>query len=192
MKKNKVFLLGLITVFVAVLSFTLVSGTYAKYTSTVSGDSSARVAKWAFDYKGNSMDLSSSEIAFELFETVKDPNVATGKNENIIAPGTSGSFEITVQNKSEVTATYAIDFTETNSNNIPIEYSIDGTKWENDINELDIAATTLAMGSDAVTKTVHWRWVFSVEGGDSADTTLGIGGTATVKVEAKITFEQVD
>ena len=41
MKKNKIFTLGLVITFVFVVSLTLVSGTFAKYTSTVTGNDSA-------------------------------------------------------------------------------------------------------------------------------------------------------
>lgn len=104
MKKNKVFLLGLITVFVAVLSLSLVSGTYAKYTSKVSGTSTAHVATWAFKVDGSSIDVGHQDASFtvSLFDTiVADANVV---DTSTIAPGTKGSMALSVVNESEVSA----------------------------------------------------------------------------------------
>ena len=59
MKRNKLFILGICTVMVALVSLSLVSGTWAKYTSTVSGSSAARVAKWDVVYTDNAATATS-------------------------------------------------------------------------------------------------------------------------------------
>ena len=80
MKKNKLFILGLVTVFVALVSLTLVSSTWAKYTTNVNGSDSARVAYWGF--KDTSM------IAIDdLFDISYDTNKVLSTT-NVIAPGT--------------------------------------------------------------------------------------------------------
>ncbi|MDD7314818.1 MAG: hypothetical protein PUH11_03725, partial [Bacilli bacterium] len=114
MKKNKVLLLGIITVFVAIFSLTLVSGTWAKYTSTVSGADNAKVAKW--EWKVSDLEvkqgMTSTNFKFDLFNTIKDTAGADEKDvkENLIAPGTSGEFSFNIANLSEVNAKYYITF----------------------------------------------------------------------------------
>lgn len=198
MKRNKFFMLGIVTVLVAVLSLTFVSNTFAKYTSTVTGSDSARVAKWAF----GGVDLTNSEVTFDLFNTnYTDANVDVDGDgdEVVIAPGTTGSFNFTVSNLSEVNALYTIVFEEVD-NNIPLQFSLNGTNWVNSIEDLDndLANKTINMG-DAPSYTVHWRWVFegSTSGAhpgqtDATDTALGKDGTVEYNVTLKIIFTQVD
>ena len=190
MKRNKLFILGICTVMVALVSLSLVSGTWAKYTSTVSGEDSARVAKWAWNYKG--ANLVSDTVAFDLFETINDTgNTAdeTDVADTLIAPGTAGSFTFSFQNLSEVTAEYTVNYTVTNVNNIPVEFSVDGTTWTSDLTDI---SDTLAIGSAAKEVTVQWRWEFENAYGDAYDTNLGVYGNAEIKVRAEITFVQVD
>ena len=202
MKKMSIFAMLLAAVLVTSYS---VSGTYAKYTSTYTATDATRVAKWAFSFKGN--DTATQEFTFDLFNTVND---STGSEETdiltsngtIIAPGTQGSFKIGLTNDSEVNAKYAIDFTMSETANIPVEFSIgaldqEGNQiWVSDINDLDITDTNIEMinknGAEA-THTIQWRWVFEVdENGNTVDTTLGTAGTDTITVTAKVTATQVD
>ena len=204
MRKNKFFMLGIITVFVAILSLTFVSSTFARYTSTVSGSDSARVAKWNLEYNDvhvtNAADnVNTQVVTFDLFNTVKDTkdgNTETDIQDStgtLVAPGTKGSFSFVLENLSEVNATYAIDYKVTNSNNIPIKFRVQTnggafSEWTSDI--ADVVATNIAMTNGKATILIEWQWVY---GDDSVeDTTLGIGGTASVEVEAVITFVQVD
>ena len=235
MRKNKFFMLGIITVFVAILSLTFVSSTFARYTSTVDGDDTARVAKWSFTYTQNAQndkigagqDDENYKVIFDLFNTIKDSDGADDdadvENDNdtaIIAPGTSGSFTFSLKNDSEVTAEYHIHFTETNNNDIPLQYSLDGTNWFNSLADLEAAPAykepnrgekprlddatgaaelhaTLPMTEDD-TLTVYWRWQYQSDGAghpghsDETDTSLGIGPTAQVTIEVEIRFDQVD
>ena len=69
MKKNKFFMLGIITVFVAILSLTFVSSTFARYTSQVSGTDSARVAIWKWSFTEDVQGTQSSLATIDLFKT---------------------------------------------------------------------------------------------------------------------------
>ena len=200
MKKNRMMRLASILLVCVLLSTSVISGTFAKYTSeaTLAADT-ARVAKWEIQLNGESIN---EEFTFDLFETINDTgntaaetDVAT--TEKIIAPGTAGSFDIELLNKSEVTAQYAIDYTVTNTNSIPVKFSVDnGTNWTTDL--ADVAAsdsTKLAMGATEATKvTVLWKWDYSVDATqDAADTEFGEKATLdTITVTATITVEQVD
>lgn len=205
--KKKMTVLAVLLLAVVTTTYS-VSGTYAKYTSTFEGTTdSARVAKWAFSINNTDMTTASNAFTFDLFNTVNDTDgnpetdVKEGTGETIIAPGTQGSFAIVLANNSEVNAKYEVDYTVTNTANIPVEFSIDGTNWTTNI--ADVAATSIAMmnanGSTA-TINIQWRWAFTGDASenytssqtDATDTALGVDGTATISVKADIIVTQVD
>ena len=115
-------------------------------------------------------------------------------------------LELTLKNDSEVTASYTIEFKETQENakvgsltRIPLEYAIkEGDTipaqedWKTTIGDIDRKGTqeaplTIAMNKSKTYK-IYWRWNI---GGD--DTALGTATTApTVKVNAKVTATQDD
>ena len=192
--RKRLSILAVLLLAVAISAYS-VGGTYAKYTSNFTGASStARVAKWAFEVNDTA---ATTTFAFNLFETVNDANVKTGTSENIIAPGTTGSFDIKLENLSEVNAEYTVNYTITNSAGIPVEFSINGTDWTTGLS--NVAATPINYGADT-TITVQWRWAFTGAASenyttsqtDGTDTALGNVGTDTIKVEASITVTQVD
>lgn len=193
MKRNKFFMLGIVTVLVAVLSLTFVSNTFAKYTSTVTGSDTAKVAKWAFTIEaekfGKEGKAFTEKFAFNLFDSIVDTvdgNPDAHVAANVIAPGTKGTFDLNITNNSEVNATYEIDFTVTNGSNIPLEFTVDGADNGNTLTNIE--AVELAKGA-STTITIAWEWPF--EGDDGLDTSLGIN-EATITVEAEMQFTQVD
>lgn len=197
MRKNRLFILGIFTVMVALVSLSLVSGTWAKYTSSVSGSDSARVAKWEFTLNSvavtNSAVATPQDVTFDLFKTIKDTDGSaetdlSATDGSIIAPGTQGSFDLVINNTSEVNATYSIDYTITNEDSIPVQFSVDGTNWSSSLE--DVAATPIAHTNGTKTITVQWKWAF--DGNDNVDTLLGLDGDAEISVAVKITFTQVD
>jgi hypothetical protein len=69
------------------LSTSVISGTFAKYTTSATVKDDARVAYWGFGLD--------TEISFDLFYKNYDPNAAdytvvSAKSDDVIAPGTSG------------------------------------------------------------------------------------------------------
>ena len=198
-RKRSSMMVRLVAVLAVTMMFTMcfVGGTFAKYTSSATGTDSATVAKWSFKV-GETDIATTNTFAFDLFNTIKDSNGTADENDmspvngSIIAPGTSGKFNIVIKNDSQVTAQYAIDYTVTNTNNIPVKFSVDGgTTWTDDLADVTAsAATTLAVGSAEQTVTVQWKWVF--DGDDGIDTNLGKEGTATLQVQAAVTATQVD
>ena len=71
MEKNKTMKMILITLLIAMIALVLVSGTYAKYTSSASGSDTARVAKWSF-IVGGADTVTENTFTFDLFKTIKD------------------------------------------------------------------------------------------------------------------------
>lgn len=196
-KDNKLVKFTMFVLLITIVVIVLVSGTYAKYTSDASGSATATVAKWQIKANGTDITVDDATIAFNLFETINDTGntaVETDVINNKIAPGTAGKFDLKIDNLSEVTAEYSIDFVLTNTSNIPIEFSTDGTTWKTTLDTIN-STSNLTAGTGTDTVTVQWRWVFN--GNDGTDTTLGIVAQATdtapiVIVKATLTATQVD
>ena len=197
-KDNKLAKLTALVLLVTLAALILVSSTYAKYTSSANASDTVTVAKWSI--KVSDKDITKKEsITFDLFKTINDTNVKSGK---IIAPGTSGNFEMSVENASEVTAKYSINYTIDNTKNIPLEFSLTGTDgWTNDITTLSTTDVIKTIGSEKDTITVYWRWAFEGKNStnftttqtDESDTALATADTLpTVTVTATITATQVD
>lgn len=187
MKTNKIFRIAAILLMAVVLTTCVIGSTFAKYTTAAPAQATtASVAKW--DVK-ITKDGSQSITTFDLFTTIKDSN-GTDNETNVaserIAPGTSGAFQFQIKNDSEVTANCTVTLNVTNANNIPIQFAFNSDNYS-DSTTFDVGE--LAIGAEATTVTVKWKWAFE---GNDGDTALGTAGTATVTVGATITAEQVD
>ena len=212
MKKNKLSRLAILVLALAIVSMMLVAGTYAKYTSAIEGTATGTVAKWAWTI-GTDTITSGADVTngftLNLFDTVLDSDgtsetdVDETGSTKLIAPGTKGQFQISLTNDSEVNAQYAIALQETsNTSNIPIEYSTNGSTWVTAANLSGVSATAINMGSSA-NLTLYWRWAFTGAQStnftstqtDPSDTTLGFAANTTrptVELTATITLTQVD
>ena len=94
MKKNKLFIIGLVTVFVALLSLTLVSSTFAKYVTTNTGISSARVAKWGVTITSEGEATFAKEYGTDdaSVKSTIASSVVSSNVDAVVAPGTKGQF----------------------------------------------------------------------------------------------------
>lgn len=208
-KENKLTKVAIFALLIAIVAIVLVSGTYAKYTTSLTGTSSAQIAKWAWNISGADIDANTTSYTLDLFSTIKDTatygttneaNVIDGK----IAPGTTGEFNIQITNKSEVNAEYSVTFGEENPLGAAIEYSTDGGANWGTVAVLDVDTTAIAQ-NETVTVPVQWRWAFTAEGNaaaqsdrDEADTLVGFGADTTdttvpvVTVTATLQLDQVN
>ena len=120
--------------FATLLSAFFVSGTYAKYTNTYSGSSSAKVAKWEFGLK-KTIDL--LDIIYDTqgedFEypgpqyTAKDEDVSDGK----LAPGTYGTYQFEISGTSETSYRLQFDFSGSVDNTGGrLDYCLDTTCYD--------------------------------------------------------------
>ena len=214
MESNKIVKITCLTLFVSVIALLLVAGTYAKYTSSATGSDTATVAKWDIKagVKDNELSITGSNatVTFNLFETILDEDGTTEndvvKDENgkvvKIAPGTSGIFELSIVNDSEVNTEYSITFEIDDSKlpegtSLPLEFKVGDGNWTSSLSE--VSTTSLGMDDkdtidvhegSAIVK-VQWRWVYESITGDSNDTTLGINAPE-IEVNATLTVSQVD
>lgn len=186
MKKNKMMRIASVLLVAVLLSTCAISGTFAKYATSATGSDTVKVAKWnvAITEKGQ------TSFAFDLFETINDTvdsNAETDVKAGLIAPGTQGSFTISLTSDSEVTANYEVDYTVTNTGNIPIKFSVDGgTTWTDDLT--DVSGTVAADAELSQDITVQWKWDF----GEGVDDNAHGTGDKEVTVAVTVSFEQVD
>lgn len=199
--KRKLFLVAFLGI---MLCISLVSGIYAKYVSEISGTDTVGIAKWKWTVNGDNLatllaGTGDNKLTINLFDTIYDSNGTdkeTDVADGMIAPGTTGKFQIALANLSDVNAKYSIDMeSESTLDPAPkIEYSVNGGDWSTTLG--DISATNIAMGGTA-TVTVDWRWVYyDTDDQDEADTAVGFAAaTATtpqITVTAKLKLVQVD
>lgn len=204
MRKSKTMRFASVLLVLTLMTSCFVGSTFAKYTSTATSSDTATVAKWDVEVNDGKISVASPTIAFNLFDTINDTGNTTAETDvaaTLIAPGTAGSFALKIENLSQVNAQYTITLTETNTGNIPLQYSVDGSTWVDSIAGLTMTELTnqaIAMESGTATETVYWQWGF--DGGhagqtNATDTELGIAAQTTaptVTVTATITVEQVD
>ena len=200
MKKNRMMRLASILLVCVLLTTSVISGTFAKYTSSATATDTASVAKWQINVGDvNIAQATTQTITFNLFDTINDTDgsgAETHVSAGLIAPGTMGTFGVTITNNSEVDATIkaALSAKETGGD-IPLLYSADGSAWVSDLADLTVQED-LKPGED-VDVSVQWQWIFEVdEAGNTADTLLGIAaasGTApAVEVTMAVTATQID
>lgn len=222
MKRNKLFLLGLFVVFAAVLSLSLVSSTFAKYTSEGTASDAARVAKWGVEITAQA---SATNTMFEK-EYAKDDDTFTlaantvVSTAEVLAPGTEGTFSafaVTGTPEVAVRVSYTATLVLTGWEAAGGEYcplvftvgtedyyigktGIDTVAQLKDAVEDAIEAkkADYAAGTDLSTVNddlaIEWAWAFSTSAeNDVKDTALGDADTApTVSLTVACRIDQID
>ncbi len=189
MKKNLWFKLGLFCTALVLVATCFISSAWAKYTSSTTLTDTARVAKF---------DVTMPQTTnFNLFETkltniVKDgSNVNAVGDNNVIAPGSHGEYTLAIQNSGEVAVSFTFTVTDTNENNIPLKFKVDGsdTEYSTFAAAVDAAfgsaGTVIGVGESAISKKITWSWPY--EGDDNAF----VAGTAVYTVSVTINATQV-
>ncbi len=192
--KNRIFRVSALLLVLCFISTVMISGTFAKYTSEYSGQDTALIAKWDLDVTDGSHDFAISpddpaEAELDLFSHAYNENIiATDGTQNIIAPGVSGDFILSVTNNSDVAAKVEFAFSKTGAD-VPIQYCLGNFGEEdtiyNSLTALQNALNLLnkfkkvAETNGTATQTVYWRWPYEVGDGaglvasDEEDTELG-------------------
>jgi hypothetical protein len=97
MKKNWFLRIGLISLVLALATTCLLGGTFAKYTTTVSGSDSIQVAKFAFKATDGGIELENGGAVINLFDDAKTDATGTVQT-GMFAPGMYGTFSIVLDN----------------------------------------------------------------------------------------------
>lgn len=217
MKKNRTMRAAALLLALTLMTSCFVGGTFAKYTTSVEGSDTARVAYWGFGADDP------TTVTFDLF---KAPASETGleviDGVNLLAPGTSGSAQFAFVNAKSNAEAPEVDYkvtisTEGSSSSADIGaleaelvWTLDGTTY--DTLDLLLAAVKALSGEDdgeatyeagtavpaglasGATHTIGWSWEFyENEDGDKADTALGNAATLEeVTVAISIVVEQVN
>ena len=219
MKKNWILRAALLVLVLTLVTWSLVSGTFAKYTETVSGTDSAKVANFAYTVEdANGSEMSTVSVAnIALFDCV-DSGVAIVEGVKLIAPGTTGNFGLKVSNTSEVLveASFNLTLTDTSATSIPVYFTYGGNNYadfyttENATTAIngvtlsgtvaDLAAVLSSEASeiainDFVNFNIVWTWAFETTGtvqNNANDTALGHNGTDTLTLEVATTISQLN
>ena len=115
MKKNKMMRAASALLVATLLSTSIISGTFAKYTTSAEGSDSARVAKWGIQMEKGADMFSATYDSSKDAKTVN----ASDNSTKVVAPGTSGSTEYKVTGAPETA--YAITFKGVKNNDVFLE-----------------------------------------------------------------------
>lgn len=171
-KKNIWSKIGFITCAIVLLSTCLLSSTFAKYTSKVTGEATANVAVWSFK-ANNEIEKFSLDLTNEADPYVDSLGNTINKNykDKTIAPGVYGSFMLVVDARgSEVNVDVNIEFANLKKpEHLKIYYKI-GDKATNfptavdDLTEFkaDAKISDIILKDAEMTKTInfYWTWVY--------------------------------
>ena len=147
MRKNKMMRTAAVLSVATLLTASVLSGTFAKYTTSVDGTDTARVAKWGFTEDGTTITLDKLFAnAYKTDGTTADSGdtatvKTTANKTDIIAPGTTGSatFGFTYGGATGVTApeveyTFEVDTTGSSyadalAKDTNIQWKLDDKSW---------------------------------------------------------------
>lgn len=207
MKKNRMMRLASLLLVCVLLTTSVISGTFAKYTTSVNASDTARVARWGID--------STANVAFDLFDPTYGETVNSKYGDNVIAPGTTKTETVKLTYVGQEIAPevdYKIDLDvvaeesgidATIAANPNIVWSFNGAaygSWDAMITAINgytenveanalptIASTGIQIG---------WEWKFETTGNDAQDimdTNMGNAAElAKVTLTIKLTATQVD
>ena len=185
MKTNRVLKLAVLALVMTLVTSSLVSGTYAKYATSVTGTGTAVVAKWVAKFGGETA-ASTENFSFNLTDTA-DTNVVNGR----IAPGTEGSFKLSYDTSgSQVARKIKATMSPISITELPqLKFYSDSAKnaqiTDGVLIEEDFGASEAGTGA----ATIYWEWAF--DGDDAADTADGIA-EATYNMTIDFSATQLD
>lgn len=179
--------LGALALALTLISTCLMGGTLAKYTTEITAEASATVAKWNFTANGKTDKITDLNLT---------PKKYTNVDDKMLAPGMDGSFSIVAKNDSDVAATYTVSFTATNvPANLKFYKSTDGTAKGTEItadktdnNTYKVVTDQALAKSASETQYVIWDWPL----GTAAESDQASATTSrTMTVSVKVTGTQV-
>ncbi len=173
-KRNKG-ILALVSMLLLTLVLTGAGGyTLARYTTQEKGVGRAKFASWSFQIAKNGAETKVVDLA----STVDKDTLVNGK----IAPGTSGSFSITLDaSGSEMGVDYLLAFINEENKPANLVFSYNDRKGKS-LGEIgDITGTIAKDGKKQVTMNITWSWPYQTgstqdekDKNDAIDTQTGI------------------
>ena len=217
MKKNIMMRLSAVLLVAVLLTTCVISGTWAKYTTTGAADETARVAAFGVDIVVSAKDDKEYQ-ATALSVEEKANTITSVSNTKVLAPGSGvkfSSFTITGTPEVAVALTYTATLTLTNwtvdeSDYCPLVFVINTVEYKIDGSEIKTVAELKAAVEGAITGlskeypadtnletnndlAISCYWPFSVDDDhDVKDTALGDANNATIQLEIGCTVTQID
>ena len=192
MKKSIFGKIGAAAVVLTLVTSSLVGGTFAKYTSEVTGAAKATVAKWSVEFDDAEKSLSQSKDIVLTNENTTNAPTATGT----IAPGSQGKVQIEVDgSQSQVGYSYTISGDVSGMNGIPLKFYTDKemtTPLTITDNKFATAKKDMAYNTTAesMKDTVAIYWIWDKDSTDTADSGLG-SNPVTGTISLTMTAEQI-
>jgi len=213
--KNKFMRLAAVMLMLCLVTCCAIGGTFAKYTTDVSGDDTARVAYWGFTDTNTSVSI---DNLFLDGTYDSETGILTG-GDDLIAPGSKNDVDVLVEYSGSVTPevdyTITVAFDETNSaiadaikNNTNIKWYYNGAvagtngTWAeliaavNGTAALNFEAGTVPTAGTNKLCNIGWKWAFETVGDAAQDTTdTNMGNSATdleVTIVLTVTITQVN
>lgn len=201
MKKNRIFKIGLLALALTLVTASLVSGTFAKYVTTVTGTGTATVANWAVKLTDGRATPSTYENEFNI-AMLSDTETGIASTA-FIAPGSTGTFRLGYDTSgSEVARTVKITLSKPASGysvtDLPLTYKVsDNGEPAAAITLTGTAPYTFTKSYDAGSGAtngkgyidVTWTWEHE-RSEDAADTAFGENATKDYKVNIKFEATQ--
>lgn len=198
MKKNKMMRIASVLLVAVLLSTCAISGTFAKYTTTVTDSDTARVAKWGMD-KLTMADLYMFDGQYKDGE-----NVNVDATTNVIAPGAFKTVTVDITKPTtapEVAYSFALAINATGNADLlaKLQWKLNKGSFGT-FAELQTAVAALGQARveagalpTADDFTITWQWPFYVDGaGDTSDTNFGNAASLEeISVTLSITATQI-
>ena len=148
-----------------------VGGTFAKYTGEVNKSGTATVAKWAFDTD----NAGSATFDVNLSTTADTTTLAKVDGKQRIAPGTAGSFSITLTNpNSEVGVDFTVALDSITDKPTNLKFYKDAQHTTEIVPGTGtITGQIKSKDSTGIAVPIYWEWAYETTNGDAADTTDG-------------------
>lgn len=159
-KRSKIVSLGVLALTLTMMSTCLMGATMARYVTEVKGSATAKVAAWSF--KASLGDTNTTAV--DLSSTGSWNNVGEG----VIAPGTSGSFEIVIDGTgSDVGIEYSIALAAAPGISLPedLMFSTEAISMNNagqKLEDFEIPTDEIDYNAGDMIKKipVYWSWSF--------------------------------
>ena len=116
-RKSQASRLGVLALALTLVTTCLTGGTMAKYVTEVTGNATAAVAAWSFKVNNEETTMTNIDLGSTANRTAY---VTDDIKEGVIAPGTSGSFDIVIDGSgSEVGVDYKLNIAAADGTTLP-------------------------------------------------------------------------
>ncbi|MBR3134293.1 MAG: hypothetical protein IKG56_02405 [Clostridia bacterium] len=135
---------------------------FAKYISNITGTGSLRIANWSFLVNGQNKEIGTLDLGEESYDAKTISN-------GLIAPGTSGSFDININaNGTETGVDYYTEFKDIVNKPENLYFIVDGVQCKT-IEETESALSGHFDADETdktIVKTVEWAWDYETDWND--------------------------